>query len=296
MEMLQVARLAPMVLGESTALVADFLVSQQNQDGGFKDREGRSDLYYTVFGLEGLAALRLEPRGSRVRAYLESFCEGDALDLVHLSCLARCWGCLTTGGPASERRDWAQRVAGRIEEFRSRDGGYHGTRNAATGSAYGAFLAVTAYQDLGLCVPEVERLVASLDALRTGDGAWTNSREAPGAVGATNATAGVIAALRALGASFPVATVRDWLLAQWHPQGGFRAAPGAPLPDLLSTATALHALALCGWDPAPWREACLDFIDSLWTNTGGFHGHWADDFVDCEYTFYGLLALGHLSL
>jgi hypothetical protein len=44
------------------------------------------------------------------------------------------------------------------------------------------------------------------------------------------------------------------------------------------------------------RERCLDFIDSLWTNKGGFHGHWADDDLDAEYTFYGLLALGHLAM
>lgn len=29
---------------------------------------------------------------------------------------------------------------------------------------------------------------------------------------------------------------------------------------------------------------------------GGFHGHWADDHLDVEYTSYALLALGHLSL
>jgi hypothetical protein len=44
------------------------------------------------------------------------------------------------------------------------------------------------------------------------------------------------------------------------------------------------------------REPCLDFLDTLWTNRGGFYGTWADDTLDCEYTYYGLLALGHLSL
>jgi hypothetical protein len=44
------------------------------------------------------------------------------------------------------------------------------------------------------------------------------------------------------------------------------------------------------------RESCLDFIDTLWSASGGFHGHWVDDDLDAEYTFYGLLALGHLSL
>ena len=44
----------------------------------------------------------------------------------------------------------------------------------------------------------------------------------------------------------------------------------------------------------PIREACLDFVDTLWTSRGAFHGTWADDVLDCEYTYYGLLALGHL--
>ena len=34
------------------------------------------------------------------------------------------------------------------------------------------------------------------------------------------------------------------------------------------------------------REPCLDFIDSLWTNRGGFYGHWSDDAIDTEYTYY----------
>ena len=96
--------------------------------------------------------------------------------------------------------------------------------------------------------------------------------------------------------SMPVApSVGDWLLARGHAGGGFLAAPTAPLPDLLSTATALHALAGLERDFAPLKERCLDFIDTLWTNEGGFHGHWGDDTLDCEYTYYGLLALGHLS-
>jgi len=68
------------------------------------------------------------------------------------------------------------------------------------------------------------------------------------------------------------------------------------MPDLLSTATALHALAGLEISVSAVKDKCLDFVDSLWTNEGGFYGHWGDDHLDCEYTFYGLLALGHLSL
>src|SRR5581483_4386678 len=104
--MLQVARLAPKMLGESTALVKDFLLRQQNPDGGFSDRTGKSDLYYTVFGLDGLIALQAdlpEQSGSgldeiiaRANGYLAGFGTGECLDFVHLCCLARGWTAVAT--------------------------------------------------------------------------------------------------------------------------------------------------------------------------------------------------------
>ena len=89
LEMLQVARVAPKVLGDATELVRNFLASQQNPDGGFRDRDGESDLYYTVFGLDALAVFQAEPDMAAVEQFLLTHGEGDDLDLVHLSCLAR---------------------------------------------------------------------------------------------------------------------------------------------------------------------------------------------------------------
>jgi len=145
---------------------------------------------------------------------------------------------------------------------------------------------------LRLSLPDPLQLVQCLKFLETPDGGWANERGVK--VGATNSTAAAVTLLRQL--SMPIASsVGDWLLARSHADGGFLAAPTAPLPDLLSTATALHALAGLDRDFTPLKERCLDFIDTLWTNEGGFHGHWGDDILDCEYTYYGLLALGHLS-
>ena len=62
--MLQVARLARKVLGESAELTRKFVLTQINEDGAFKDRTGKSDLYYTVFGLESLIALEVQHAGS----------------------------------------------------------------------------------------------------------------------------------------------------------------------------------------------------------------------------------------
>jgi prenyltransferase beta subunit len=299
--MLQVARLAPRLLGDSAELVRDFLLRQQNADGGFKDRTGKSDLYYTVFGLDGLVTLEVQSPKSRVpsldrtEAFLSSFGEGQDLDFVHLCCLARCWASL--GALRKENRfgrnALRQPILSRIERFRSQDGGYNPARASEFGTAYGCFLAMGAYQDLNRELPEPLRLVQCLKFLETGDGAWANERNIK--IGSTNATAAAVTLLRQLNAPIHQ-TVGDWLLARAHPEGGFLASPGAPMPDLLSSATALHALAGLQVSFARVKESCLDFIDTLWTNEGGFHGHWGDDALDCEYTFYGLFALGHLSL
>jgi hypothetical protein len=294
LEMLQVARLAPKMLGDSAALVARFLRSQQNEDGGFRDRHGRSDLYYTVFGLDALAAMQEAIESERVRAFAASFGDGAALDFVHLCALARCWSAVSKDGAPPATRT---AITERLGRFRARDGGFNSREGSARGTAYGGFLGLAAYQDLGVALPEPLELVRSLKFLETEDGAWTNELfgRGPMPIGATNATAAAVTVLRNLG--LPVnAAVGEWLLKQTHPQGGFLAVPGAPIPDLLSTATALHALAGLQVSFERIKEPCLDFVDSLWTNEGGFHGNWADEHLDCEYTCYGLLALGHLSL
>ncbi len=291
LQLLQVARLAPRLLGDSTDLVRDFYRRQFNTEGAAGDRAGKPDLYYTIFALAGSQALDVPVPAERTQAWLAMHDDGAGLDFVHLGALARCWAAL---GVERMPAPLPEALLARIETFRKPDGGYEGDPKLNHGTAYGAFVALGAYQDLGRTPPHVLELVRSLKRLETPDGAWSNAPGLP--TGSLNATAGAVTLIRHLG--FPVnQAVGDWLLAQQHPGGGFLAVPGAPLPDLLSTATALHALAcLERRIPSTVHERCLDFIDTLWSAEGGFHGHWADDYLDAEYTFYGLLALGHLSL
>jgi prenyltransferase beta subunit len=288
--MLQVARLAPTLLQSSADLVGGFFRERYDAGGGFVNRAGLPDLYYTVFGLEGMSALRAPIDAARTRAYLADFGDGAQLDFVHLSCLARCWANLPEAGPPPDTR---ARLLDRLATYRTPDGGFNTDAGAADGTAYGAFVALGAYQDLKADVPDAEGLMRQLLTLTSADGALNNFPGAP--FGLTTATAAGAAALRQFGMAVPP-TFGPWLLAQAHPQGGFRALPGTPIPDLLSTATALHALVGLHADISALKEPCLDFVDSLWTNRGGFYGHWEDDVLDCEYTYYGLLALGHLSL
>lgn len=283
--MLQVARLAPQPLGEARGLVAGFVRGCQNADGGFQNRAGDSDLYYTVFGLDALIALQEALPAQRTAAWLQRFGDGDGLDFVSLACLARCWAALSREPPRA--------IAGRLERYRAADGGYAQTIDASEGTVYASFLALGAYQDLGLSIPDPRAIVTSVAALRTADGAYANR---PGeASGITTVTAAAVVLLRQLDAAVD-RHLGVWLLDRCHSSGGFLATPHAPLPDLLSTATALHALAGLHVPLGGLREACLDFVDTLWTNRGGFYGTWADDTIDCEFTFYALLALGHLNL
>jgi hypothetical protein len=287
--MLQVARLAPKPLGEAAELVVGFLRSQLNDDGGFADRAGASDLYYTVFGLEGLLALRADVPVARVESYLKSFGGGETLDLIHASCLARCWA----GLPPDVRGQAPQEsILARVESFRSGDGTYSATPGSKFGTLYGCFLALGAYEDLCAAAPDPEAMLRCAARLRAADGGYANQDDLP--MGLTPSTAAAATLMRHLGRP-PEPEVADWLLSRCHPEGGFYATPEAPIPDLLSTATALHALAGMHADIEPIKERCLDFIDTLWTSKGAFYGNWADDVADCEYTYYALLALGHLS-
>jgi hypothetical protein len=150
-----------------------------------------------------------------------------------------------------------------------------------------------AYEDLGLQIPSIDKTLHSLKQLHARDGGFANH---PGQdFGITPSTAATATLIQSLGGGFPPG-MEAWLLSRCDPNGGFFAVPAAPFPDLLSTATALHALTRMSVSLDALREPCLDFIQSLWTGDGAFLGNWADPVPDCEYTYYGLLALGNLSL
>jgi hypothetical protein len=141
-------------------------------------------------------------------------------------------------------------------------------------------------------MPARDRALDCLRQLRTPDGGFANQ---PGqTLGLTPSTAAVATLLHTLGGEYPPG-LESWLLARCFTEGGFFAVPAAPIPDLLSTATALHALACMNAPLYAVREPCLDFIQTLWTGGGAFCGSWADPTPDCEYTYYGLLALGSLA-
>ena len=292
LEMIQVARLARNQLGDSTSLVREFLQDQQSPDGAFCDKTGAPDLYYTVFGLDCCKALQIDVDVVPLSRWLSTHADAlNELDFVHLSSLARCLAYLP---PEDRHKSLVTDACRALQEYSLPGGGFRQTHDANEPSVYATFLATMALQDLGV-VQEAETLahVTFLRDAMKPDGGFAN--EATRGVATTPATAAAVTLLRGSGQAFSPASLH-WLMSRLYPEGGFFATPSAPVPDLLSTAVALHALAGSALPLDQISDVCLDYVDTLWTTKGGFFGNWAEDHVDVEYTFYGLLALGHLDV
>lgn len=288
--MLEAASLAKDILGDSAELVAEFVLDRLHADGGFSGRSYESDLYYTVFGIESLLALDAEFDRSKVISYLDAFGDGGKLGLIDLACLARCRAAL---GCADN--DIANGIAGHIERFHCAGGGYN-VDGGDHGTVYGSFLSMAAYQDLGIDLPDAERLLDCVKALKTDDGGYAN--ETGLKMSLTPTTAAALMVLDSFNEPKDDLAI-SWLFSRLGTEGGFHVMDNAPIPDLLSTATALHTLGSLGVAAerisGPIKERCLDYIDSLWDSRGAFCGNEIDKDLDCEYVFYGLLAMGQLS-
>ncbi len=302
--------------------IAEFLFSQLNPDGGFRGRSAESDLYYLPFALGGLLALGQTLPIEQVRRYLVAFGEGAGLDLVHLGCLLRSLRILSTPNLARQtalasrlgvlgHRSFAQMVhafrlsplpaqqafEARLRDCRCPEGGYAANSAAAAqgeDAVYSSFLALLACEDLGAVPENPEAIVRCVRKHRAADGGYGNRPHAVEGTTTVTAAAGILLQALERRPDQADSALANWLCDRFHPDGGFLANPHAPLPDLLSTASALFALRQLGVPIEFARAKTLDFVEMLWTDSGGFSPHVADDTPDCEYSWYALLTLGCL--
>ncbi|MBF0198347.1 MAG: hypothetical protein HQL32_11580 [Planctomycetes bacterium] len=291
-------KLAPLLLEDATELVQSFLLSQISPEGGMKNRAGQSDLYYSFFGLECMIMLDMEIDYDQWSSYLISFDDDSEKDLIHFSSLVRCWANLPENYISEERRSY---FAQSLKQYSSADGSYNTIAGSEKGTAYGCFVALDTLRNLGLGIHQRDVFTQALLRVQTPCGSFAIDEGMTS--GTVPTTCAALVALNVLG--YPLekmAASYEWLNKQRCPQGGFWAFAGAPLQDLLSTATALHTLS--SYEVETWENAeifqahdelTLDFIDSLWVNKGSFYAHWSDEQLDVEYLFYALLALGHLA-
>lgn len=261
---------------QARELIVGFLLSQRTERGAYVNKQGEEDLYYTAFGWLLESALGLRQDAEAMERYLAEV-DLESLDLVHYAAAVRC-RLLQRGAKGRLSLLWQalQRTPTReLESFRS-------VPNNDRKAPYTQFIWMSLCEDT-----RNDYQPAALDAYRTSDGGYANVKG--GKEMATNATA---AALMVVGQSegYDAARVSPLLQAQ-EPSGGFRATSVAPIPDLLSTATALFVLNCYGVRP---RYEAADFVEAHWLESGGFAATLLDEKSDVEYLFYGLLALGTL--
>ena len=281
---------------------ATYLTAAQNADGGFSGREGGSDLYYTGFGLRGLAVLdALTPQVcDRAANFLHHSLTQSASVIDFFSLLYACLLLEVAGGPvvlADAPADWPDRVAATLETFRMADGGYAKSTDAASGSTYHTFLVGLCYQLLGRSLPRPDEVGRFIQSRRREDGGFVEI--APMRRSGTNPTAAAVGVLQMVRPDLldngTLRSVCDLLAAMPSQEGGLRANGRVPLADLLSTFTGCWTLEQLGALDRIDREAALVYARSVEDGRGGFRGGLWDERSDVEYTFYGLGVVALLS-
>jgi len=268
--------------------VHQFLVSQQNPDGGFQDRGGRSDLYYSLFG--GLILMACESEEKRkgkgkrkIETTLPELVEGAILKLkqfivgqsnsevpgfIEKCCLVLLQKELKTGRTS------------RIKVFFSLGKSFWKERHSINLSYRSFVLFLT----LDAVLPFSQFLKTGAKDLlkRTNVDEQSPCSEVAAKVFLQKMTNQCGSREQDLLKSFVCKT------------GGFKAFAHLKSADMLSTAVALFALNYAGCDLRLLKPAGLDFIQSNFSD-GAFLSGDGDLTADVEYTFYGLLALGVLA-
>ncbi|MGE0609594.1 MAG: prenyltransferase/squalene oxidase repeat-containing protein [Pirellulales bacterium] len=297
---LRLAQGANRLDGRLRARQAGFFQQSQNEDGGFPGRQGGSDLYYTGFGLRGLALLGEldgEP-AERAARFLKSRLGGHA-PIVDFFSLLYGAGLLKTAAGidifAEVSGDYATAIANMFESFRRPDGGYAKTEEGQSSSTYYSFLVVLSCELIERPVTEPRRLVDFVRSRQREDGGFVEI--GPMKRSGTNPTAAAIGTLKVLDAVDPPTreAVIDFLAESQSDEGGLLANTRIPIADILSTFTGtLTLLDLASLDAID-AGAARRYVASMELPTGGFVGGAWDQGTDVEYAFYGLAALALLS-
>ena len=277
-----------------------FLLAQQLPDGGFRGREGDSDLYYTSFAVRGLSML-----GGLGEAECESIgryvlaCRSQELSVIDLvSWLYSGLVVQLAGGPdplSGAPETFVDEVAESLESTRTADGGYARTTEGAAGSTYHSFMVALAYELLGRTVPEPNRMLQFVYDRQRDDGGFVEI--SPMKRSGTNPTAAAVALLVMLGGMDDELRddVGEFLGIVKGDEGGFLANTRIPFSDGLSTFTGLLTVQDLELEGVLRPERAEAFIaGELEFPTGGFRGAAWDTQADVEYTFYGLGTLALL--
>ncbi|QDT13580.1 prenyltransferase/squalene oxidase repeat-containing protein [Planctomycetes bacterium K23_9] len=275
---------------------ANWLLSQQRDDGGFAGREGDSDPYYTAFGLRALWILDAldQSIGDRAAAFLRSrlTAKESIIDMISLIFGAAICE-LSVGSVVIDDDDlvWRQNIANLLGTLRTDDGGFAKTPEGRAGSTYQTFLSLLCHELIEIEPAEPNRLIDFIGSQAHPDGGYLEIRAAKRA--GVNPTAAAIGTLKTLGQLNRVdhTDTIDFLGEMQSDEGGLSANTRIPFADLLSTCTGL--ITLTDLDAAGEVDvrAAERYAMSMQSPDGGFVGFALDQTADVEYSFYGVATL-----
>jgi len=301
---------------EALQEIKSFVISQKSETGGFADRAGKPDIYYSVFGYTLAFVYDIKLDLEKEFSFLESRDKIKELDLVHAVCYLRCYflllaieqkqkfglkidpskldsflSRLVLKGLVKKLKKECQSYFELIETYQSKDGGYnHNRKEAEQATIYATFLVWTLYQDLNEKETSLNKMTDQLDALSCKDGSFANDNASQTGVSSATAAGLIMTSGRTVNSKQTI----SYLKQNYTPRGGFKAASNLPIADILSTSTALLALYMAGENLQELSEKSIDFINLHWDESGGFFGSIADMTCDVEYTYYALLGIGIL--
>ena len=245
--------------------IKNHILKSITKEGGFADRGGKTDLYYSMFGCFVAEALSVNEIFPQLKDYVKRTVTQDSLSGIHLFCGAILYSKLHGFDAITEK------LKKKVE--------IELTSKSASKSEYNYFIGL-----LTLYYLKNYRFILKLKK-RIKD--FSDAKESPCSLAAAEAVINKV-----LGKS--VKEVEIKLKSLYRGNGDFAALQRAPITDLLSTAVALYALHFIDSDIKNIKPDCLSYVDGLYLN-GGFCATEMDFDIDIEYTFYGLLALGALS-
>ncbi|MCY1722973.1 hypothetical protein OU798_21680 [Prolixibacteraceae bacterium Z1-6] len=245
--------------------IVEFIKSQQHTSGGFTDRAGNPDLYYSLFGLWLSLATEQKEALDQLKTFVflspKTTSKSPVEDLARLLIQSEL-------EPKAKKQSVFQLYKtvfkkGRLIEL-----------------SYQFFLLSLVVDATG----KNKNLYYFLARI------WLFFYKPKGNIPCSLAAA-LVYARKIVG--LEIVDRQTDLMKYTKQSGGFRAFESVNTSDSLSTGVALFVLKECGYDSRILAPGCLDFIQENY-EMGAFLSGDGDQTKDLEYTFYGLLALGSL--
>lgn len=271
--------------------VLQFILNSQHDDGGFRDRGGSSDLYYSLFGMLILRAMAAKPTREEDNNSPEDTSALEARQALVDNSLFKL--------KQFTQRQSSLKVPGFIErccllllqtELKSNSyfrlvslaslGKSFWKERSSINLSYRSFVLFLTMEAVlplsGWIKRPAKRMMAHTDV----------NEHSP-----CSEVAAKVFLLKMMHQknSKEVELLRSFA----DPPGGFKAFLQLGHADMLSTAVALFSLNDAGADLRLLKPSMLEFIQSNYRE-GAFLSGDGDQTMDVEYTFYGLLALGVL--